>query len=336
MEHLNLTKQDVLLTLKKHLQTAIELEHSTLPPYLCAFWSIHGNSENAEHAKKFFLSIIQEEMLHMAMACNILNALGGEPVLNNPSLLPVYPCALPGHSKTNHAFLVHLNKCCPQSIINFIQIELPEEMLGEKHHSDGWCTIGEFYDEIEALLKHDSIDDNDFSYGKQLDGSFNPGKGKLYTVKNRQDALDALEEIIDQGEGHSGKLYTRDHELTHYWKFLAIHDLMENDIWKYKEEVYDICIDPDENYFTPEARQLNNSFNSIYSELLDAMQAAFTSTTPSLDEAIRIMFLLKKPAVQLMEIPLAGKEGNSGPTFNYILPEERNKPLKINEYSDHN
>ena len=29
--------------------------------------------------KKFILSIVQEEMLHMAMAWNILNAIGGNP-----------------------------------------------------------------------------------------------------------------------------------------------------------------------------------------------------------------------------------------------------------------
>ena len=316
-------KHEILGVLKKHLQTAIELEHATLPPYLFAFWSIHGDSKDATHARGFFLSVIQEEMLHLAMVCNILNAIGGTPVLNDPSLLPAYPCALPGHSKTSNAFLVHLNKCCPKSIANFVQIELPETMASDQHPSDGWSTIGEFYDEIEALLRHDILTDADFLFGKQLAGSYNPGKGKLYTVHSKQDALDALNEVIDQGEGHSGKMYDEEHELTHYWKFRAIGELMENGLWDYKKDVFDVCMDPDDAYFTEEAKALNQMFNVLYSKMLDALQAGFTSEKPTIDEAIRIMFLLKDAARKLMNIPLESKGGNAGPTFNYIAVDGR-------------
>src|SRR6185369_7929815 len=137
-------KPTVLKKLKQHLQTAMMLELSTLPPYLCAMWSIHGTSEHAVQVKKFILSIVQEEMLHMAMACNILNAIGGNPVLNDPNTQPKFPCPLPGHSKTNNAFVVELNKCCPSSVATFLRIELPEEFYGTKNNPDGWCTIAEF------------------------------------------------------------------------------------------------------------------------------------------------------------------------------------------------
>src|SRR6185369_2626157 len=200
-------KPTVLKKLKQHLQTAMMLELSTLPPYLCAMWSIHGTSEHAVQVKKFILSIVQEEMLHLSMACNILNAIGGNPVLNEPSIHPVFPCSLPGHSKTNNAFMVELNKCCPQSIETFLKIELPGELFGDKHHQDGWCTIGEFYDEITALLKSETLNDADFNNGRQVGNKYNPAKGILYEVHSRADALKALEEIIDQGEGHSGKMF---------------------------------------------------------------------------------------------------------------------------------
>lgn len=318
-----MTKQQVLSDLKKHLHTAIALEHSTLPPYLTAYWSIHGNSENALHVKDYFLSVIREEMLHMAMACNILNAIGGTPFINDPSILPSFPSALPGHSKTNNAFIVHLDKCCPQAVANFAQIEMPEELAGKKHYDDGWSTIGEFYDEIAALIRHDSLSDLDFAGGRQVDNSFNPGKGTLYTVHSRQDALNALDEIIDQGEGHSGKLYNKDHELTHYWKFITIRDLMAKNLWHYEAEVMNMGRDPDEKYFSEDARQINYRFNILYSELLDAMQVAFSSEVPLLAEPIRIMYMLKKPAITLMQLPLIGKAGNAGPTFRYLSPEER-------------
>jgi hypothetical protein len=311
-------KPEVIQLLKEHLQVAMMIELSTLPPYLCAYWSIHGDSAHATSVKKFILSIVQEEMLHMAMACNILNAIGGSPVLNNPSLHPSFPCPLPGHSKTNNAFTVELNKCCPASLSTFLRIELPEELYGAKHHHDGWCTIAEFYDTITALLKSETLVDADFNHGRQVGNQFNPAKGVLYEVQSRADALKALEEIIDQGEGHSGKMYDKDHQLTHYWKFQAVYDLMQNEIWDFKSDVYDMAANPDESYFSDEAKKANEQFNLAWSELLDSMHTAFNSETPALDKSIDLMFRLKKPAVELMQIPLIGKTGNAGPTFNYI------------------
>jgi hypothetical protein len=230
---------------------------------------------------------------------------------------------LPGHSKTNNAFLVHLNKCCPQSIANFMQIELPHAVTDTPHHEDGWSTIGEFYDEIEELLKSDLLHASDFSHGKQISSDYNPGKGTLYVVHSREDALTALDEIIDQGEGHTGTHYDADGELTHYWKFATVHDLMLCGEWNYKDEVYDVRKDPQVSDFSPEALRVNQLFNELFSDLLDEMQRAFTGETTSLDESIRIMFQLKEPAQYLMQIPLVDKEGTASPTFEYVAPELR-------------
>jgi len=313
-----INKTEILKRLQGNLQTAVLLELSTLPPYLCAFWSIHGTSVHAQHVSKFIRSVVQEEMLHMAMACNILNAIGGKPVLNDPARLAAFPCSLPGHSKTSHAFTVSLNKCCPAAVETFLKIELPERVLKEKHHEDGWCTIGEFYDEIAALINSDQLNDQDFSHGRQVGNKFNPAAGTLYEVHSRGEALAALEEIIDQGEGHTSGLYDKDHQLTHYWKFQSIYDLMENEIWNYKDEVYDMTPDPDERFFSDKAKELNAQFNTEWSMLLNELQEAFSSKEPNLDQPIGRMFRLKEPAVALMQQPLIGKKGNAGPTFTFI------------------
>jgi len=46
-----------LETLREHVQGALELEHSTLPPYLCALFSIHAGSnlESVEIIKSVFI-----------------------------------------------------------------------------------------------------------------------------------------------------------------------------------------------------------------------------------------------------------------------------------------
>ena len=71
------------------LQVAIELEHATIPPYLYALYSIAPGTNQA--AASIIRSVVLEEMLHLTLAANILNAVGGEPMLDDPSLFPHIP-----------------------------------------------------------------------------------------------------------------------------------------------------------------------------------------------------------------------------------------------------
>jgi len=82
-----------LESLREHLQWAIELEHFTLPPYLCALYSLDA-ARNPD-ASEVVASVLVEEMLHMTLAANLLNAVGGRPRLDAPQMLPVYPRCLP-------------------------------------------------------------------------------------------------------------------------------------------------------------------------------------------------------------------------------------------------
>jgi len=108
--------------LRQHLQWAIELEHSTLPPYLCALYSIKPGTN--EPAVDVLTSVFVEEMLHMTLAANVLNAVGCNPVLDRPDFIPRYPTYLP-HS--SDAFLVSLAPFSPDAIDTFMKIERPEE-----------------------------------------------------------------------------------------------------------------------------------------------------------------------------------------------------------------
>ena len=75
--------------LHEHLQWALELEHSTIPPYLCALYSIKPKS-NIE-AFEVIHSIFIEEMLHMALVANIAIATGCNLKLDYPEFMPNYP-----------------------------------------------------------------------------------------------------------------------------------------------------------------------------------------------------------------------------------------------------
>jgi Ferritin-like len=55
--------------LLEHLQWAIELEHFTLPPYLCALYSL--DAVHNPEASEVVASVLVEEMLHMTLAANV-------------------------------------------------------------------------------------------------------------------------------------------------------------------------------------------------------------------------------------------------------------------------
>ncbi len=66
-----------LAELRDHLQYAIGLELTTIPAYLCALYTIVPGANTA--AYEVIESVVLEEMLHMALAANVLNAIGGAP-----------------------------------------------------------------------------------------------------------------------------------------------------------------------------------------------------------------------------------------------------------------
>lgn len=62
--------------LKDSLQAAVELELSTLPPYLCGMWSIHDATVSPGlDVYRLIDSVVREEMTHMGLVCNLLTAI---------------------------------------------------------------------------------------------------------------------------------------------------------------------------------------------------------------------------------------------------------------------
>ena len=105
------------------LQEAIELEHSTIPPYLYALYSLIPGKNDA--VAEIIQSIVVEEMLHLTLAANILNALGGSPVLDTPDFIPDYPGPLPG--SVEGGLVVPLAPCSLYLVSGvFMKIEQPE------------------------------------------------------------------------------------------------------------------------------------------------------------------------------------------------------------------
>ncbi|XP_077870387.1 uncharacterized protein LOC144363996, partial [Saccoglossus kowalevskii] len=147
-----------LVTLEElhgYLQTALEIELSTIPPYLSALFSIRKGHNN--EVANILRSVVLDEMLHMTLVANILSSICGSPTLNESSVIPRYPSTLPGniHPVSLGRFSLGLVEDVFLKIeepdetlpIQFRQTQPPQHEPTEEteipyHHYD---TIGQFY-----------------------------------------------------------------------------------------------------------------------------------------------------------------------------------------------
>ena len=106
--------------LEYYLYVAMQLEHATIPPYLTAAYT--AKVERNKKAIEDIVDVAREEMLHLALAANMLNAIGGTPDLLRDGFVPPYPCPLPD-GETD--FDVSIQAFSESAIQTFLKIERP-------------------------------------------------------------------------------------------------------------------------------------------------------------------------------------------------------------------
>ena len=218
--------------LKEALTCAIKLEHATIPPYLCAFWSIKPKGHPFRQILK---GIVLEEMGHMGLAANMLSALGVSPPIGDRGFVPSYPGPLPcGIVPQRKPNLIVAIKGFSIDLVTtvFMNIEYPEKgpvpietaAFGAPRAVAIYHSIGEFYHAIRnAFLGLNPAPT--FKTEHQLMISFigNPNN-LVFHVNSVDDAVRAIDQIREQGEGTSGspdaEMFGK--ELAHYYKFEQI------------------------------------------------------------------------------------------------------------------
>ncbi|MFI6600105.1 ferritin-like domain-containing protein [Nonomuraea sp. NPDC050536] len=312
---------DTLASLREHLQWAIELEHATLPPYLTALYSL--DSERNPAAVEVVSSVFVEEMLHLALAANLLNAVGGRPLLDTPGMLPPHPRRLP-HSELEVALLPF----GPQALEMFLRLEQPAPPSAPPE-DDGYETIGQFYAAIEQGLRYlcETLGEKEVFCGdpaRQVGGAhFRHTGGGLIEVVDLASALAALEEIVEQGEGTArSEVWDGDQdEVAHYYRFMELKlgrryrrgDTPESGPTGEKISVDLTGVSPVTP--NPANRVAQEEFNHTYCAILHLLELAFNGSPRMLAVATGEMYALKAQARELMR--------QGGPTFEYVTPELR-------------
>lgn len=340
----------------KNLQTAIELEHSTIPPYLAAFFTL--DQDTNPFAWEVIRSVFMEEMLHMTLACNVLNAVGGSPYIDNPTFIPEYPTEL---NFADRKFDVGIIKFTKASIECFLEIEKPSEqrLNVEGEHLKHLMapinleerTIGEFYATIKEQLKHlvneygeDAVFTGDPA--NQIPaGQYYGGEGEIVQVVDLDSALFAIDVIVDQGEGASGTVYSgnetyfdQDAEVAHFYRFNEIylgqkyqkgdhpnHPPTGEKVKIHWDAVADMIDNPKASKF-PEgsaARVKAEEFNQLYSHFLRLLHRTFNGEPTMMRKAVGMMYQMKYVAAELLNCPANDKGQVAGPPFEYIPLEQR-------------
>lgn len=304
-------QQDASL-LFKHLQALIDVELFTIPLYLTAANSVSTtlpSSDPVRPLQSLAVSVAVQEMYHLQQACNLCNAFNITPVIPKLTLPAEQAILVPHLDPNNQAFYAKLANL-PSAITEMIEVETPDpsgkpvtptpdvtyQSIADLYSatlqllSQYWAT---FQNVPAQLDPHFSPDHNQVAYG-----AF-PTRFNYNAIKVRTDVFNTINAITDQGEGStvapaqpfqygtngkvlpqyqgskSDRFYTQD-TYTHYNRFEQIRDGLQTIpesafYWPNGQKSQDLPS------WAPSRDVLQNAINTIWSFLLDTLQAGFQS-----------------------------------------------------------
>lgn len=286
--------------LEKGLQAAVELEMSTIPPYLYAAWSIDAD-QDPSGTRDVIVDIAKEEMLHMGIACNLLGSIGGQPRIMRTA--PRYPTHLPKH--IHKGLQVGLEPLSRDLLLRtFMAIEEPATHVVNDPESvpSHSMLIGEFYDAVQHAFEARSPD---FSTARQIDLDDSFFKGS-FVVANLDDVRTGIDLIKRQGEGTSAVPFenrAEPEELAHFYQFGEIahdHRLTRTAPFTYTGDVVQMPAVRTVAPADPTA-PVATQFNRLYSDLLGDLERAWDGGgSDALGDAVGKMFALGGAAERMI------------------------------------
>lgn len=311
---------DTPADLRDHLELAIQIELSTIPPYLYAMYSIADQNSDAA---RLLRSIVVEEMLHAALVTNLLLATGGSPDFASTKYMTPFPSDMPHHDPP---LRIDLARCSDEQIRNvFMRIEQPE-LRNAPAQPDRYETLGQFYHAIEQGIEHLANHHNIFSE-PQVDAQLSDARfyspvdfdaedsGGLMRIEDMASAVEAIEVIVHQGEGLSDERWAdpSHQELTHYYKLVKIAEGTSP-----LGDVLPVGTNPKTADYPEHLRPVSDLFNAIFRGLFLVLNRVFDGES---DQArgVGVLYILMADVLSQLASFLVAQpigDGNvAAPTF---------------------
>ena len=345
------------------LGEACEVEHGLMCEYLYAQFSLKRSVDEGLTAEQLarvetweatLIDIIKQEMLHLALATNILSAIGAAPHFERPN----FPIMSRWYPPDVQIALLPFGEA---SLRHFMFLERPEGMrlqdaegfaaMSEVHAStpvagqlaagpQEWHTVGHLYRGIESglallvqRLGHDAVFIGEPQAQVTTDVFEWP---ELLAVTDLGTAAAAIEIIVEQGEGARG-----DWVKSHFGKFVGILEdylSLRNADASFEParavtpafvnapaDVADVTLIDD-----PTTRRVADIFNALYEVILQAQSRYFVhqgETSQELDTLAKTVKHLMNwvmrelgPMLTLLPVGSAAPERSAGPAFEIIRP----------------
>jgi hypothetical protein len=320
--------------LQDALQSAVELELSTLPPYLSAYWCL---KDNTSYPATQLNIIFMEEMLHLGYACNLLRATGKEPEivagygrLNYPGPLPggVVPACDGGLVPCDPHFQVQIGFASFHAFAWMAtQIEYPENPVPRPHFLEAVetvPTIGQFYDAIIAAFQGNTLN-IPYDQTHQLGGPLG-----LKVIDSLDAAIAAMKLIQQQGEGGGKYPFSAPGVLSHFYAFGELYFLKKYQFDAATQKgdwTGDVIPLTDNDWFKMAPVPLGGygspptevvAFDRSFTQMLQTLESAWGADgKAALTKAIRMMPGLTDAATDLLgkQIARTDAPGIYGPQF---------------------
>ncbi|KAI1793394.1 ferritin-like-domain-containing protein [Ganoderma leucocontextum] len=320
----------------EHVKTGMQVELGTLPIYFCALYSIkRDNGQWGSKARANILAVAEQEMLHLALAGNMLRALGGTQLLYNKSFMPEYPSQI-----LFDKIDMELRPADKKNLECFLKIEAPylppPELEGKPMFYaeilPSYQSIGEFYKELQhGILEVSKNDPHLFSSNndKQFTGEefFDE---RMTVVVDTKTALQALETIVDQGEGSIGV------PDSHYSIFVELYQRRKE--W--------VCIDYVDKPHTADyagksevAYRMSLAVDASFCFLLQTIdrcwaEGSAVKRTQLFRNIHRLMVEILSPVAHVLVEQIIEGEKHAAPCFEFYPPDSQGKALSPKELYD--
>lgn len=301
--------------LAAHLKAIVEVELFTIPLYLTAANSTLTSlayNDPAYGLQKLATSVAVQEMYHLQQACNLANAFNVTPEIPRLSIPAGQKVLVPHLDPDNQLFYAELGNL-PHAINEMVIVETPDDSGEPVTISPNvqYRSISDLYTATLQLLSDyvatygglpAALDPHFYPGNKQVAYGAFPGRFNFNKIMVRTDVINTVNAITDQGEGNtvkeppapflrssgddgkvlpqyqgnqSDRFYEQD-MWSHYYRFQQIVTGLET-VLPSKFYAANGSVSPDLPSWAPPASVVQDAINTIWSFILDTMQAGFAT-----------------------------------------------------------